>query len=176
MVTNILRIFKDQDQLLCCSDIIESIFGRYKNKGGMKAISADVLAIALYNTDLTPDLIKTAMTSVSEQDVARWKQNYVCGNRYSLIRRMDKELKNAGADSILINSPPYAVPNEMENAMHALKIDRAVNLPIMLYNYPHRTGTMMGAEYLDRVGRSPNFRAINESSGDLPQLHMLARK
>lgn len=83
--------------------------------------------------------------------------------------------KTAGADSILINSPPYAVPNEMENAMHALCIDRAVNLPIMLYNYPHRTGTMMGAEYLDRVGRSPNFRAIKESSGDINQLHMLAR-
>ena len=86
-----------------------------------------------------------------------------------------QEAKNAGADSILINSPPYAVPNEMENAMHALKIDRAVNLPIMLYNYPHRTGTMMGAEYLDRVGRSPNFKAIKESSGDINQVHMLAR-
>ena len=85
------------------------------------------------------------------------------------------EAKNAGADSILINSPPYAVPNEMENAMHALRIDRAANLPIMLYNYPGRTGTMMGAEYLDRVGRSPNFKAIKESSGDINQLHMLAR-
>jgi len=92
-------IFKDQDQVLCCSDIIESIFGRYKNKGGMKVISADVLAIALYNTDLTTAMIKTAMTSVREQDVARWKEKYVCDNRYSLIRRMDKELKNAGADS-----------------------------------------------------------------------------
>jgi len=40
-------------QLLCCSEIIESIFGRYKNKGGMKAISADVLSIALYNQTLS---------------------------------------------------------------------------------------------------------------------------
>ena len=63
----------------------------------------------------------------------------------------------------------------MENAMHALTIDRAAGLPIMLYNYPHRTGTMMGAEYLDRVGRSPNFKAIKESSGDVNRIHMLAR-
>lgn len=83
--------------------------------------------------------------------------------------------KAAGADAILINSPPYAVPTDMENAMHALKIDRAVDLPIMLYNYPHRTGTNMGEEYLDRVGRSPNFMAIKESSGDINRLHMLAR-
>ena len=83
--------------------------------------------------------------------------------------------KEAGADAILINSPPYAVPTDMENAMHALKIDRAVDMPIMLYNYPHRTGTNMGEEYLDRVGRSPNFMAIKESSGDINRLHMLAR-
>ena len=87
-----------------------------------------------------------------------------------------KEAKAAGADSILINSPPYAVPTDMENAMHALKIDRAANLPIMLYNYPHRTGTNMGAEYLDRVGRSQNFKAIKESSGDINRVHMLARE
>ncbi len=83
--------------------------------------------------------------------------------------------KSAGADSILINSPPYAVPTDLENAMHALQIDRAANLPIMLYNYPHRTGTNMGSEYLDRVGRSQNFRAIKESSGDINRVHMLAR-
>ena len=86
-----------------------------------------------------------------------------------------KEARAAGADSILINSPPYAVPTDLENAMHALKIDRAANLPIMLYNYPHRTGTNMGAEYLDRVGRSKNFQAIKESSGDINRVHMLAR-
>lgn len=86
-----------------------------------------------------------------------------------------KEAKKAGADALLVNSPPYAVPTDMENAIHALKIDRAANLPIMLYNYPHRTGTNMGPEYLDRVGRSPNFRAIKESSGDINRLHMLAR-
>jgi 4-hydroxy-tetrahydrodipicolinate synthase len=84
--------------------------------------------------------------------------------------------KQAGADAILINSPPYAVPTDAENAQHALAIDRTANLPIMLYNYPHRTGTNMGAEYLDRVGQSPNFRAIKESSGDINRVHMLATR
>lgn len=87
-----------------------------------------------------------------------------------------KAAKEAGADSILINSPPYAVPTDLENAMHALKIDRVANLPVMLYNYPHRTGTNMNAEYLNRVGRSKNFQAIKESSGDINRVHMLARE
>ncbi len=81
----------------------------------------------------------------------------------------------AGAAALLVATPPYAMPTERENALHALAIDRAANLPIMLYNYPGRMGVNMGEEYLDRVGRSPNFCAIKESSGDINRLHLLAR-
>ena len=79
------------------------------------------------------------------------------------------------ADAILLASPPYAVPTDRENSLNALAIDKAANLPIMLYNYPHRTGTMMGPEFLDRVGRSRNFCGIKESSGDINRVHLLAR-
>ena len=80
-----------------------------------------------------------------------------------------------GASCLLVATPPYSIPTERENAMHALAIDRAANLPIMLYNYPGRMGAMMGEEYLDRVGRSPRFCAIKESSGDINRVHLLAR-
>ena len=83
--------------------------------------------------------------------------------------------KDNGADAILMNAPYYAVPTQSELATHALTIDRAVNLPIMLYNYPGRTGTTMRAEFFDRVSESSNFAAIKESTGDIDQLHMLAR-
>ncbi|MBB5223858.1 4-hydroxy-tetrahydrodipicolinate synthase [Amaricoccus macauensis] len=80
------------------------------------------------------------------------------------------------ADAILVTSPPYAVPTERENAIHALTIDRAADLPIMLYNYPGRMGISMGEEYFSRVSRSRNVVAIKESSGDMGQVHMLARR
>ncbi|MGI9391623.1 MAG: dihydrodipicolinate synthase family protein [Boseongicola sp.] len=83
--------------------------------------------------------------------------------------------RNMGADAILLASPPYAVPTDRENALNALAIDKAANLPVMLYNYPGRTGTMMGDEFLDRVGRSRNFCGIKESSGDINRVHGLAR-
>ncbi|WP_170589136.1 dihydrodipicolinate synthase family protein [Ruegeria arenilitoris] len=83
--------------------------------------------------------------------------------------------RQTGADAILLASPPYSVPTDRENALNALAIDKAADLPVMLYNYPHRTGTMMGAEFLDRVGRSRNFCGIKESSGDINRVHMLAR-
>jgi 4-hydroxy-tetrahydrodipicolinate synthase len=83
--------------------------------------------------------------------------------------------REIGADAILLASPPYAVPTDRENALNALAIDRAANLPVMLYNYPGRTGTMMGEAFLDRVGRSRNFCGIKESSGDINRVHLLAR-
>lgn len=78
-------------------------------------------------------------------------------------------------DALLVTTPPYASPTPRENALHALAIDRAANLPIMLYNYPGRMAAEMSEECLDRVGRSPNFCAIKESSGDINRLHLLAR-
>ncbi|CUH48976.1 dihydrodipicolinate synthase family protein [Ruegeria atlantica] len=83
--------------------------------------------------------------------------------------------REIGADAILLASPPYSVPTDRENALNALAIDKAADLPVMLYNYPHRTGTMMGEEFLDRVGRSRNFCGIKESSGDINRVHLLAR-
>ncbi|MEL6690346.1 MAG: dihydrodipicolinate synthase family protein [Pseudomonadota bacterium] len=79
------------------------------------------------------------------------------------------------ADALLIATPPYAYPTGREIALHALAIDRAANLPVMLYNYPGRMSVNMDEETLDRLGRSPNFRAIKESSGDINRVHMLAR-
>lgn len=83
--------------------------------------------------------------------------------------------REMGADAILVGSPPYAVPTERENALNALAIDRAADLPVMLYNYPGRMGVDMGRAFLDRVGRSRNFQAIKESSGDINRVHLLAR-
>lgn len=86
-----------------------------------------------------------------------------------------KAAVDAGADALLIATPPYAYPTGREIALHALAVDRAANLPVMLYNYPGRMSVNMDAECLDRLGRSPNFCAIKESSGDPDRLHMLAR-
>jgi 4-hydroxy-tetrahydrodipicolinate synthase len=88
---------------------------------------------------------------------------------------MAEHAAKIGAACILVGSPPYSVPTERENALNALAIDRAADLPIMLYNYPGRMGINMGEEFLDRVGRSRNFCAIKESSGDINRVHLLAR-
>jgi len=84
--------------------------------------------------------------------------------------------KTAGADGLLVAAPYYSTPTEKELASHCLSIDRAANLPIILYNYPGRTGANMGEEFLQRVGQRPNFAAIKEASGDINRIHMIARE
>lgn len=111
----------------------------------------------------------------------------VIGNRLPLIvgtgatRTEDavdyaKHARETKADAILVTSPPYALPTELENAHHALTIDKAAQLPIMLYNYPGRMGITMGESYFREVSKSPNVVAIKESSGDFNNLHLLACK
>ena len=88
-----------------------------------------------------------------------------------------KAAKAIKADAILVGSPPYALPTEAENAAHALAVDKAAGLPIMLYNYPGRMSVSMGREFFRTVlAASSNFVAIKESSGEMGQLHMLARE
>ena len=127
-----------------------------------------------------------AHTAQERTDLAAYAKE-VIGSRLPLIigtgaiRTEDSvsyaaHAREIGADAILVASPPYAVPSEEENAAHALAIDAACGLPIMLYNYPARMGVSMGEAYFEKVSQSKNVVAIKESSGDLNQLHMLARR
>ncbi len=87
---------------------------------------------------------------------------------------LGRAAKRAGASAVLMPAPYYSVPSEKELAQHAIVVDKSVGLPIVLYNYPARTGTNMGTEFLDRVAARPNFCAIKETSGDVNRLHLLA--
>jgi 4-hydroxy-tetrahydrodipicolinate synthase len=128
-----------------------------------------------------------AQTAQERFDLGTWAKE-VIGSRTALIigtgavRTEDsveyaKAAKAIKADAILVGSPPYALPTQQENAAHALTIDRAADLPVMLYNYPGRMSVSMGREYFETVLKaSKNFVAIKESSGQMGQLHMLARE
>jgi len=84
--------------------------------------------------------------------------------------------RDAGADALLVAAPPYSLPSQKELVAHCLKIDRIADLPIILYNYPGRTGVCMEETFLERVAHSSNVIAIKESSGDIDRIHLLARE
>ena len=81
---------------------------------------------------------------------------------------------DAGAKSLLVAAPPYSLPSEEELAHHVITIAKATELPIMLYNYPGRTGVEMGEDFLSIVAKNPLVVAIKESSGDYSRLPLLS--
>ena len=81
---------------------------------------------------------------------------------------------DAGAKSLLVAAPPYSLPSEEELAHHVIAIAKATELPIMLYNYPGRTGVEMGEVFLSIVAKNPLVAAIKESSGDYSRLPLLS--
>jgi len=64
---------------LGCTDIIESVFGKYKNfsaKSPMKEIGKSILTIPVFTSEITPEIIKTAMEETQAKDVDEWlKEN-----------------------------------------------------------------------------------------------------
>ena len=75
---------------LASSDIIESVFGKYKcftTRGPLKEIGKLVLAIPAFIADLTTPLIREAMESVRTVDVAQWVKTHIGASMLARRRR-----------------------------------------------------------------------------------------
>ncbi|RDK00395.1 dihydrodipicolinate synthase family protein [Paraburkholderia lacunae] len=90
------------------------------------------------------------------------------------VIRLGQEAKRAGLSALLLAAPYYAQPTQEELLNHMLTVDDSLDMPIMLYNFPARTGTDIGDDVLTRLLERPNFIAMKESTGDISHLHHLA--
>ena len=82
-------------RLLCCSDVIESIFGKYKNQVGKLAdpiITDACLGIANLSQNFQLEEIKNAMEQTRMVDLIEWKQNNLPENS---LKKRKKLLKSA---------------------------------------------------------------------------------
>ncbi|CAN7342163.1 dihydrodipicolinate synthase family protein [Trinickia sp. LjRoot230] len=87
---------------------------------------------------------------------------------------LGQQAKRAGVQALLVAAPYYAQPTQEELLVHLLKVDDALDMPIMLYNFPARTGTEISDGVLEKLLERPNFQAMKESTGDIAHLHHLA--
>ncbi|MBU3055789.1 dihydrodipicolinate synthase family protein [Pseudomonas indica] len=83
--------------------------------------------------------------------------------------------KAAGFESILLAAPYYCQPTQGELLVHAYTVDDALDMPVMLYNFPARTGTEMSFDFIDGLKQRPNFQAIKESTGSIERMHTLTQ-
>jgi hypothetical protein len=82
------RSLSQHDQILCCSDVLESMFGKYKNKAGAQMISADILKIAAFPKKMNIDQVRQAMISISNSDVDEWAKSNTVPSLLVLKRKV----------------------------------------------------------------------------------------
>ena len=83
--------------------------------------------------------------------------------------------KKLGADFCLLTTPYYNKPSQEGLYQHFKAIAEAVNIPLILYNIPGRTGINMTPETIFRLSRIKNIVGIKEAAGSLTQVSEIYR-
>lgn len=84
--------------------------------------------------------------------------------------------KSIGADGVLSVAPYYNKPTQEGFYRHYASIAEAVDIPIVVYNVPGRTGSNIAAETTIRMAEEiPNVYAVKEASGNIPQMMEILR-
>lgn len=74
--------------------------------------------------------------------------------------------KSVGADILSIITPSFAAASQEELYVHYKTVAAAVDLPIVLYNIPARTGNKLAPETVERLSHIDNIVGVKDSSGD----------
>jgi 4-hydroxy-tetrahydrodipicolinate synthase len=82
--------------------------------------------------------------------------------------------KRAGADGALMVGPYYNKPTQEGYYRHFAAVADAVDLPIILYNIPGRTGSNIAPETIVRLAEVSTIVGVKEATGSLDQASQIA--
>jgi len=83
---------------------------------------------------------------------------------------LTKHAERAGADAALLITPYYNKPTQEGLYQHYKAVAEEVELPLILYNVPGRTGVNMLPETIARLSEIKNITGIKEATGNLQQV------
>ncbi|MBV8383014.1 MAG: 4-hydroxy-tetrahydrodipicolinate synthase [Planctomycetaceae bacterium] len=84
--------------------------------------------------------------------------------------RLTRFAARAGADGALLVAPYYNRPSQEGIYAHYARIAESVDLPLVLYNIPARTGRNVEPETIERLAKLGPIVAVKEASGSLDQV------
>lgn len=88
---------------------------------------------------------------------------------------LSKYCQAVGVDGLLIVTPYYNKSTQDGMIKHYTTIANSVDLPIILYNVPGRTGVNIKPSTVEKLSKIENIVAIKEASGDISQVAEIAR-
>jgi len=87
-----------------------------------------------------------------------------------------KQAEKLGVDGLLLAAPYYSLPTLDELYEHFKAVNDAVGIPIMLYNYPGRTGVDLVPDFVERLTALNNVKYIKESTGDITRISEIIKR
>lgn len=99
------------------------------------------------------------------------------GNCTKSVAELSQKAEAAGADGLLVVTPFYNKATQNGLYEHYKYISEAVDIPIIMYNVPSRTGVNLLPDTAARLGKNfPNIVAVKEASGNISQVAELMSK
>jgi len=149
---------------------------RFQAEGGITGI------VACGTTGESPTLSEAEHRGVVEKAVEIGKPMgliVIAGagsNNTAHAMHLQKIAKDAGADGALQVNPYYNKPSQEGLYRHFMAVADAVDLPIMLYNIPGRTGVALSPDTVARLAQHENIIAIKEATGSLDSASEIIQK
>lgn len=120
------------------------------------------------------------LSSDEHDELVRYTVNAVAGrmkviagvgsnNTVTALRRAENA-KAVGADAVLMVTPYYNKSSQKGLIEHFRYVADRVEIPMILYNVPSRTGIGLTAESYQTLSQHPNINGVKEASGDLSLL------
>lgn len=94
----------------------------------------------------------------------------VSGNDTRATVELAKAVANQGVSHLMVVGPPYNRPPQRGLIAHFESIADAVDVPVVLYNVPGRTGSNIESKTTLALADHPNICAVKEASGDMDQI------
>ena len=83
---------------------------------------------------------------------------------------LSKDAERAGADALLVVTPYYNKASQPGLIRHYTCIADAVDVPLILYNVPSRTGVTIAPETYAELAKHPNINGVKEAGGNFSNL------
>jgi 4-hydroxy-tetrahydrodipicolinate synthase len=100
----------------------------------------------------------------------------VCGTgTYNTAETIElsREAQDLGADGLLVVTPYYSKPPQRGLLEHFTHVASAVELPVIAYNIPVRTGIRIEHDTLLQLAEVSNIVAVKDSTGDFQSISKL---